>query len=89
MASTVDVSPASEADIPSIAPIIGMAMRDDLLDEFIWGFDRPSDLPAKIYASILSNDLKNPKYHVFKSSLKTTGEIMGYGRFFSKFICLD
>ena len=80
MATLVAISPACEADVPSIAPIMGLAMRDDLIDTFMFGFERPEGIPEKTFFPILSDNLKNPKYHVFKATLRETGEIVGYGR---------
>ncbi|MCJ1246111.1 hypothetical protein MMC30_003316 [Trapelia coarctata] len=79
MNSLVEISLASETDVSEIAPISGLAMHDDLLDTFLFGFGRPSAVPEAIFTKAIQDNLKDPLSRVFKASLKNTGEVVGYG----------
>lgn len=80
MDALVTISLASESDLPDISPISGHAMRDDLLDPFLFGFGRPPAVPEAFFGKIIRANIQDPRFRVFKAILQTTGEVVGYGK---------
>lgn len=78
MSSIVNISYASEADIPTIAHIGIAAVQSDLVRRIL--FTKPGDhnTAERKLATTLHEELSNPKAHIMKATLQGSEETVGY-----------
>lgn len=74
----VDISLATEIDIPAMAAIPPQAMQPDIIGRFMFRDPNDQMLPVMLISGELKHHLCNPNATVFKASLAGTGEIVGY-----------
>ena len=80
MTSGVDILLADEEDFPTLARIQPIAMGVDLLHRIMF---ESEPLDNTLYEQFTMAELcrvsSNPKAHILKAIIKSTGEIVGYG----------
>jgi hypothetical protein len=57
-----------------------MIMRTNLIDTFLFGFERAPGVPETGAAMMLGSQLTYPRRRAFKAVLKSTGKIAGFGK---------
>jgi hypothetical protein len=76
--SLVDISSATEADIPAIAAIFPQAIQPDIIGPFMFRDLNDQMLPVIPISGEFKHHLSSPNAKVFKASLTGTAEIVGY-----------
>ena len=83
MASLIDVSAALENDFPTLAHIAALAMSVDLVQRVIYDGNDPFDTSRQERSVMaeLGRAAKNTQAHIYKATLKSSGQIVGYAMF--------